>query len=266
MQGRNNYCGNLFSGRRADGAFTLIELLVVMTVIVLLAGMLLPALGSAKEKARFTKCRSNVRQIAIAIRMYVDEHEVYPLYMLPATTTNSVTLFWYELIGPYILNSESNAIYRCPGYKGREYDNPPYSDLRHAYGYNAHGVGFDYNRYGLGLGGRQLSSPPVPVPEAAVVSPTDMIAVADGYASGYSGGVVGLHGDQGWIGSHLKGGTGMPDLAWEKAAQRRHRGKLAVAFCDGHVEGNSIKFLLYDMTEEALRRWNNDNRAHLELY
>jgi len=265
MPVRNNHCRKLSGGRGSEGAFTLIELLVVLGVIAVLAGLILPALGSAKAKAHFTKCQSNVRQIALGIRMYAEDQEVYPLYSTPPPTPGP-TLFWNALIEPYTLNNESNAVYRCPGYKGREYDIPPYSDLRYSYGYNSQGVGFDYGRFGLGLGGRLLSSPHVPVPESAVVCPTDMIAVADGYASGYSGGTVGLWGDQGWIGSHLKGMTGFPDMAWEKAAQARHRGKFAVAFCDGHVEGNSMKYLLYDMSEGALRRWNNDNRAHLELY
>jgi len=55
-------------------AFTMIELLVVMTIIALLMGLLLPALGRARDEARKTQCKSNMRQIGMAMQLYANDN------------------------------------------------------------------------------------------------------------------------------------------------------------------------------------------------
>ena len=115
----------------------------------------------------------------------------------------------------------------------------------------------DTNSLGIGrqFGMSNISAPPVP--ESEIVSPSEMMALGDGFC-GYDKTIYG--------GEMLL--MRSPDVPYlDPLAQEpflRHRGKANVVFCDGHVESPTLKFLFEDTSDEALSRWNRDHQPHRE--
>jgi prepilin-type N-terminal cleavage/methylation domain-containing protein/prepilin-type processing-associated H-X9-DG protein len=101
--------------------FTLIELLVVIAIIAILAAILFPVFARAREKARQASCLSNVKEICLAVIMYLSDYDqVYPVsgYQdLSSGLPCDGKVFWPLAADPYIktgAGAGSQGIWRCP--------------------------------------------------------------------------------------------------------------------------------------------------------
>ncbi len=90
---------------RTRVGFTLIELLVVIAIIGVLVALLLPAVQQAREAARRSQCKNNLKQIGVALHNYLDTHRVFPpgyLYEPGAQNENAMGFGWGAMTLPFL--------------------------------------------------------------------------------------------------------------------------------------------------------------------
>jgi prepilin-type N-terminal cleavage/methylation domain-containing protein/prepilin-type processing-associated H-X9-DG protein len=100
----------LTTEHKKRGGFTLIELLVVIAIIAILAAILFPVFAKAREKARQASCQSNLKQLALGALMYAQDYdECLPMAFIG--NPGGPYVRWFELINPYVKNSQ---VMVCP--------------------------------------------------------------------------------------------------------------------------------------------------------
>jgi prepilin-type N-terminal cleavage/methylation domain-containing protein/prepilin-type processing-associated H-X9-DG protein len=120
--------------RHERRAFTLIELLVVIAIIGILAAMLLPALGRAREKAKMAQCVSNLHQLGMAMAMWWDDHNQHFMPLSDGPPVGTLTNTWPILLLPYVANARN--VYHCPDDRNFIWDGGMMSAKTESYGYD----------------------------------------------------------------------------------------------------------------------------------
>jgi prepilin-type N-terminal cleavage/methylation domain-containing protein/prepilin-type processing-associated H-X9-DG protein len=228
----------VFSTTKTTG-FTLIELLVVIAIIAILAAILFPVFAQAREKARQTTCLTNTRQMGLAMSMYVQDNDGYPMHSSPSAQRPRTR--WPDYLFPYVKNE---ALFLCPS--------APTSVFGKSFAHNAKMLfgGYGYNFQYLGN-----SRFPFVAADALITTPAQTIALSDtsGVIQDSGQTIAGQYAidpplssargsrpstpGEGFYGAGNECGSGAAGLGvWgcRSVPAERHSGMIGITFCDGH--------------------------------
>jgi prepilin-type N-terminal cleavage/methylation domain-containing protein/prepilin-type processing-associated H-X9-DG protein len=220
--------------KRPSSAFTLIELLVVIAIIAILAAILFPVFGRARENARRSSCQSNVKQIMLGVIQYTQDYDENFPFGFQGTAPNQND--WRQSIYVYV---KSTQVYVCPS------DPNPAVGVRQSAPATASMPKFASSYLANAL---LLTTSTTPVHIAKVVNPSTTIFSVDGGAQANSGSTpenpsTWLPKVGAWVtDSPQSAGPGLqvtlPSTSnsdWAAPSQR-HLDTCVVGFVDGHVK------------------------------
>lgn len=261
-------CSTVKKKRLKFRAFTLTELLVSILIIAILSTLLLVSISKAKDRSRGAVCRNNLKQQGIWLMDFVSGENVYPLAMNMSTNAarypahgNSWMASLRRMGGfsDVIQENDKGDVFDCPS--AFTPDDLERNEGFGEYGYNSDGVIGRVGDNSLGLGGLgteegDLFAPPVS--STLVESPSDMIAIGDGFL-GWDGKI--MDGRNSHIG--LRAGISIRPSETPRAF-KRHSQFGNYLFCDGHVSSLKLATLFVNPEAGGARHWNRDNLIHRE--